>query len=62
MATCKLKAIARGVMQEYGFLVEFPPEAVREASQAVPPVFERLPIKDLTNLLWFIDRYVTPAI
>src|SRR5579863_108084 len=47
-----LHAIARGAMQEHGFLVDFPPEATREATQAAEPDFSRLQVKDLSGWLW----------
>jgi len=47
-----LHAVARGQMQEHGFLVDFPPPALREAAQAAEPDFARLPARDLTGWLW----------
>jgi exoribonuclease II len=39
-------------MQERGFLVDFPPEALREAAAAAEPAFEKLAARDLTGWLW----------
>lgn len=47
-----LHAIARRIMLEYGFRVDFPSEAMTQATAAVDPKFDKSPMKDLTGLLW----------
>src|SRR4029077_19482834 len=47
-----LHAIARGVMLQHGFLVDFPPKALQEAARAVEPDFGKLSLRDLSGWLW----------
>ena len=47
-----LRAIARGVMQQYGFLVDVPPEAAQEAARAKEPAFPVTGVRDLSDWLW----------
>jgi VacB/RNase II family 3'-5' exoribonuclease len=39
-------------MQDHGFLVDFPAEALREAAAAAEPDFSKLAARDLTGWLW----------
>jgi len=47
-----LRGIARRIMREHEFRVDFPPEAEAEAARAAEPSFEGPAEKDLTGWLW----------
>ena len=47
-----LKGIARQVMLNRGFRVDFPPEVMTEATLAHEPSFRSLSIRDLSSWLW----------
>src|SRR4051812_33255993 len=47
-----LRAIARGMMQERGFLTEFPLAALKESESAKEPDLSGGPYRDLTGWLW----------
>jgi len=49
--TSNLHIIARRIMKEHGFRVDFPPEAAAQAEQAESPSFQG-PETDLTHLFW----------
>jgi len=50
--TVDLRRIAREVMLEKDFRVDFPPEVIQEAENAREPDFAALPIRDMSGMLW----------
>jgi VacB/RNase II family 3'-5' exoribonuclease len=50
--TVNLRAIAQRMMQERGFLTEFPSQALQEAERAHEPLFDKLGYRDLSGWLW----------
>lgn len=47
-----LRAIARQVMLDKGFRVDFPPEVIREVEEARAPDFDAMDLTDLSERLW----------
>jgi len=47
-----LEQIARQVMKSYDFLTDAPVQVLAEAQAAKEPVFEKLPVRDLSAWLW----------
>ena len=47
-----LKTVARRVMEEHGFRVDFPEAVIQETEAAQEPPFSSLKIRDLSNFLW----------